>query len=55
MKNSYLLLQTSTVDSVISDLLSATEEGYTWGSTVGIGLTACLLAIALIQFLFNRN
>ncbi len=55
MKNQYFIGQTSNLDSVISDILQSVEEGYNWGNAVAIGLTACLLAIALVHFLFDRS
>lgn len=38
-----------------NDLLESMDRGYTWGSSVGVLLTASLLAISLISYLYNRN
>ena len=47
--------QTVTIDSVISDIVDSLTQGVQWGNTVVIGVTASLLAISLIRFLYDRN
>lgn len=42
------------VDSFKNDLVDSAREGLEWGSSVGVALTASLLAIALVKFLFYR-
>ena len=50
-----IYLQAVTIDSVISDLLDSIRQGIEWGNAVVIGVTASLLAISLIRFLYSRN
>lgn len=54
MKGYYYTVGTS-LDSIISDLTESMREGVEWGNTVAIALTASLLAISLIRFLFDRS
>ena len=54
MKTYYFTVGT-TLDSLISDLMQSVKEGIEWGNTVAIALTASLLAISLIRFLFDRS
>lgn len=54
MKSEILVLQTS-VESFTNDLVISAQEGLEWGSTIGIALTASMLAIALIHFVFYRD
>ena len=42
------------LDSVISDILDSLQQGVEWGNAVAIGLTASLLAISLIRFIYSR-
>lgn len=50
----FFFIQSVTLDSVIADIVETVKEGLEWGSTVAIGVTASLLAISLIRFLFSR-
>ena len=54
MKGEYFIVQTE-LDNVISDLVNASEQGIEWGNTIAIALTASLMAIALIRYLFDRG
>ena len=50
----FYLIQTN-IDDVINDLESSARQGIEWGNTVAIALTASLLAISLIKFLYDRS
>ena len=54
MRNDYFVLTTS-VESFTNDLVRNAEEGLQWGSSIGIALTASLLAISIIHYLFFRS
>ena len=53
-KNQFYIA-TSQLDNVISDIEKSITDGVTWGNSVAIALTASLLAISLIKFLFDRS
>lgn len=53
-KNQFYIA-TSPIDDVILDIENSVESGINWGNSVVIALTASLLAISLIAFLFNRS
>ena len=38
----------------ISDIIDTISSGYSWANSVGIGITAFMLAIALLSFLFSK-
>lgn len=44
-----------TLNAIISDMVDKLTEGVKWGNRVAIALTASLLAISLIRYLFDRN
>lgn len=50
-----VIAQQFTLEEFNNDLVTSMEQGYNWGSTVGLLLVGSLLAISLISFLFNRN
>ena len=51
----YNYVITVNLDLVINDIVNSAKEGIEWGNTVAIALTASLLAISLIRFLFDRS
>ena len=55
MNSPYIYLLNVSLESVITDLIKSITEGVKWGNTVAIALTASLLAISLIRFLFDRS
>lgn len=54
MKIGYFLFGTS-LDLILNDLVESITQGVEWGNVVAISLTASLLAISLIRFLFDRS
>ena len=54
MKTEKLVL-TFSVESFSKDLVDNVGQGLEWGSSIGIALTASLLAISLIHYLFYRS
>lgn len=50
----YFFAQSITIDSVVSDIIESITQGIQWGNAVAIGVTASLLAISLIRFLYSR-
>lgn len=53
MSNKYII--TVTLDEFIDDLIDVTEDGISWGNSVGLSLVGSLLAISLIRFLFFKD
>jgi hypothetical protein len=51
----YYIAQSPSGESVVSDLITAVDNGLSWGNTVGVGVVASMMAIALVHFLFWRN
>lgn len=43
------------VETFTNDLVESAKQGLEWGSSIGVALTAALLAISLIKFLFERS
>ena len=50
-----ILAETLTLEKFNNDLVTSMEQGYNWGSTVGILFVGSCLAISIIAYLFNRS
>lgn len=49
----YLLVDS--LPSLLDNLENSVREGVQWGNSVAIAVTATLLAISLISFLYNKS
>ena len=43
------------LDNIIENITNSISQGVQWGNSVIIALTASLLAISLIRFLYDRT
>lgn len=48
-----LTFMTAIIEAFVSEMMSAVEEGVTWGTAVLISVTALLMAVTVIGFVIN--